>query len=358
MPTVRRADAELWRYRLDRPVGGSGVSSVDLVVVALEDNEGYQGLGFSYVLGSSAQTVLGAAREQLNQFVLDQAVPHPEALSRRIQTSFNRTGRGPRMVGMAAIDVAMWDLHARRIGVSVGTAMGGAARAVPVYGSGGFHGGQSVESALETVADYRARGIRAVKPRVSGRVEDLALIEGIAAALPADTGVMFDANEKCSPAQGARLLAVAAEARALFVEEPFPSHNLAAYAHARRGGVAIATGEHLQGAAEWGPFVRERLCDVIQPDLAMVGGLSEALRLARAAELHDIEVAPHFLPAVFVHVAAACPNVTWLEDFPLLEPLFADPLGYASDGTLTLNESPGLGLRWADGAREAWRVND
>ncbi len=353
--SVRHAQAERWRYRLDKPVGGSGVASVDLVVIEIEDDQGCQGLGFSYVLGGSAQTAVAAAREQLERFVLAQPLPHPEALSRRIQASFNRTGRGPAMVGMAAIDVAAWDLYARRLGVSVGVAMGGVPRAVPVYGSGGFQAGQPVDSALETVAGYRRLGITAVKPRVSGQVQDLARIEHIAAALDAGMGLMLDANEKCSPAQAVRLLAVAKEARVLFVEEPFAAHDRAAYARVRQGGMAIATGEHLQGRAEWAPFLQDRLCDVIQPDLAMVGGLSEALRMARAAELFDIEVAPHFLPAVFAHLAAACPNVTWLEDFPLLEPLFAEPLAYAADGTLGIADAPGLGLRWADGARAAWR---
>lgn len=355
---VRRVHAELWRYRLDKPVGGSGVASVDLVVVELEDHEGCQGMGFSYVLGGSAQVAVVAAREQLERFLLDQPLMHPEALSRRIQASFNRTGRGPAMVGMAAIDVAAWDLHARRTGVSVGVAMGGAPRAVPVYGSGGFHAGQPLEAALDAVARYRQSGMTAVKPRVSGCPQDLAWVERLAASLGDGMSLMLDANEKCSAAQALRLLSVAREARALFVEEPFAAHDRAAYARVSRGGVAIATGEHLQGRAEWAPYVQDRLCDVIQPDLAMAGGLSEALRMARAAELFDIEVAPHFLPAVFVHVAAACPNVTWLEDFPLLEPLFAEPLVYAADGTLCPTDAPGLGLRWADGARAAWRVQE
>jgi L-alanine-DL-glutamate epimerase-like enolase superfamily enzyme len=349
---------EWWRYRLDRPVGGSGVASVDLVVVELEDQQGCQGMGFSYVLGGSAATAAAAAREQLQHFVLDQPLIPPEALSRRIQASFNRTGRGPAMVGMAAIDLAAWDLHARSLGVSVGMAMGGVPRAVPVYGSGGFHGGQALDSALDTVTRYSQLGLKAVKPRVSGRAQDLAWVESLAASLDTGMGLMLDANEKCSPSEAIRLLSVAQQARALFVEEPFPAHDRAAYARVSRGGMAIATGEHLQGKAEWAPFVQDRLCDVIQPDLAMLGGLSEALRVARAAELFDIEVAPHFLPGVFVHLAAACPNVTWLEDFPLLEPLFAQPLVYAADATLTASEAPGLGLSWADGARDAWRVQE
>ena len=355
-PTIRAATAEHWRYRLDRPVGGSGVASVDLVVVDMEDAEGHTGMGFSYVLGGGAEPAVAAARGQLERFVIGQAALHPEALSRAILRSFNRTGGGAGMIGMAAIDLAAWDLHARRLGVPVGIAMGGADRAVPVYGSGGYHGGQALESALASAAQHRAQGFQAIKLRVDGSLRDLALIEGVAAGIDPATALMIDANEKCSASSARRLMAVAKAARVLFVEEPLPAEDVTGYARLVHEGIAVACGEHLQGIAQWGPFLRERLCDVIQPDLAMMGGLSECLRLARLAELFGIEVAPHFLPGVFIHLAAAVPQVSWLEDFPLLEPLFEAPPRYGPDGRMQLPDAPGLGLSWAGGSREACRV--
>lgn len=358
-PLVRQARVERWRYRLRQAVGGSGVTFVDLVVVELEDADGCTGMGFSYVLNASAAAAAAAAKEQVAQFVLDQPHLHPEALWRRIHAALNRTGAGPALIGLAAIDLASWDLHARRHGVPVGIAMGGQPRPVPVYGSGGFHAGQATASVLEQVARYRAQGLHAVKLRVSGAAHELQRIEDVAASLDAGTSLMLDANEKCSLPEALRLLSVARAAGALFVEEPLPAHAAAAYAQLRGQGVAVATGEHLQGSSEWGPFVREGLCAVIQPDLAMAGGLTGALHMARAAELHGLDVAPHFLPAVFVHLAAACPRVTWLEDFPLLEPLLEPVPSYQlEDGTLPAATAPGLGLRWASGAREACLVTD
>ena len=93
-----------------------------------------------------------------------------------------------------------------------------------------------------------------------------------------------------------------------------------------------------------------------QPDLAITGGLTEALRIAALAEQFGVTIAPHFLPALFVHVAAAAPSVRWLEDFPLLEPLFDGLPEIAPDGTMTMPDGPGHGMRWADGARAEYRV--
>ena len=113
-----------------------------------------------------------------------------------------------------------------------------------------------------------------------------------------------------------------------------------------------------QGLVELAPFFREECCTVVQPDLAMGGGITEALRVALIAEHYGLVVAPHFLPALFVHLAAAAPSIRWLEHFPLLEPLFDNPADMGSGGEISLPEIPGHGLTWADGARGEYRVTD
>jgi L-alanine-DL-glutamate epimerase-like enolase superfamily enzyme len=352
---VAAAEAELWRYRLDTPVGGSGVASVDVAIVNLTAGDGQSGFGFSYVLGGRDALPLDAARAMLERFVIGKPLVHPEAHWREIAASFNRTGAGPYGTALAAIDVALWDLYAKRLGVPLGAAMGGVPRRVPVYGSGYFFAGQDPADAAAVAARYAATGVRAVKPRVSGDNRDPALLRAVAAATRVP--VMVDANEKCSPTAAARLVRTSAEINALFVEEPLPAYDLAAYrALARTAGVPLATGEHLRSVAEALPFLSEGLCAVIQPDLQALGGLTPALRLARIAEAHNVEVAPHFLPGLFVQLAAAAPNVTWLEDFPLLEPLFSGLPEMATDGTLIARDVPGHGLAPAAGAREAYRI--
>jgi L-alanine-DL-glutamate epimerase-like enolase superfamily enzyme len=115
MTKIDRAEASLLHYRLDKPVGGSGVAVVDVVVVDLTDADGVTGLGFSYVLGGAGgEVVLQAARTQLQRHVLGQPAIPPQALWRRIAASFNRTGYGPNLIALAAIDIASWDLEARR----------------------------------------------------------------------------------------------------------------------------------------------------------------------------------------------------------------------------------------------------
>ena len=178
-------------------------------------------------------------------------------------------------------------------------------------------------------------------------------MKAVAEAVPDHMRLMGDVNEKCDLA-GARWLANACGAfNLLWLEEPLPAGDVAGYAAlAAVSPVPIATGEHHQGLVELGPFFEARSCAVVQPDLAMIGGLTEALRVAIIAEHYGVTVAPHFLPALFVHLAAAAPAVRWLEHFPLLEPLFANPVEMDERGEMAPPEGPGHGLVWAEGARD------
>ncbi|VIO67584.1 mandelate racemase/muconate lactonizing enzyme family protein [Bradyrhizobium ivorense] len=345
MARIERATAELFTYRLDRAVGGSGVAAVDVIIVKLADADGAQGLGFSYVLGGNGKLALLAAEDQLARFVRAKIPAPPRAAWRSIAASFNRSGPGPNLIGLAAIDVAMWDLHARRCGVPLGVAMGGEPRAVPVYGSGGFNTQQAPEEAAEAASSHVARGLRAVKPRVAGAAKDAKVIAAIRAAVGDEVALMADANEKCDLVTARRLLQLARDHGVLFVEEPLPWSLAASYARLDAAGlVTLAAGEHAQDHRQLLAMMQSGTLGVVQPDLAMIGGLTPVMDICVMAEALGTAVSPHFLHGLFVHLAAASPAVTWLEDFPLLEPLF-DGWPDLRSGRVTMAQSAGHGLR-------------
>lgn len=342
---IAHAGSRHLRIRFDKPVGGSGVAMVDVIATTLTDADGAEGLGLSYVIGGGGEVPAAIASSLAERFLVDRPVPAPRIAWRRMAASFSRSGAGPNLVALAALDVALWDLVARRAGVPLAVALGGEPRGVPVYASGGFRPGEAPGSAAEAAVRAVQRGYRGVKPRVTCERADETLIERVAGILPPGVELMLDANEKGDLTRAPRLLAAAAANGALFVEEPLPAHLLPAWRALRAGApCTLAGGEHLQTMGDLLPFLAEGILGVVQPDLAMMGGLSPCLAVCEVASAFGITVSPHFLPGLFVQLAAAAPAVTWLEDLALIEPIFTGWPEMTKDGLLSPRDVPGHGL--------------
>ena len=198
-----------------------------------------------------------------------------------------------------------------------------------------------------------ASGFKGIKPRLGGQHADCRVIEALRKNLPADINLMLDINEKGDLTRARKLLDCARDHGVLFVEEPLPASDLGGYRQlAGQYGTLIATGEHLQGLVEFEPYISGGMAGVLQPDLAMIGGLTSAFNLAGICLFHGLAVAPHFLPGLFVHLAAAAPAVTWLEEFNLLEPVFSGWPEMKEDGTIGVRGNRfGHGLELSDLAK-------
>lgn len=346
-PVVQDVNLDFLTYKLDQPMGGSGVSEVDVLTIEVKDSDGVTGLGFSYVIAGNGAPLLPIAENIVARFIRDQPLASAPSTWNKISSSFNRTGKGWNLLALAAIDVALWDLHAKRAGQPLGIYMGGTARAVPVYESGPFQPSMDPQEAVKAALSAVEVGYRGVKPRVNVTPKDDALIQTVRDALPSNISLMIDANEKGDLASASRLLSCAREHGVLFVEEPLPATNLGGFRRlSEQFGGMIATGEHLQGASDFEPYVADQMASILQPDLAMMGGLTSCLNLCRVAEFHGLGIAPHFLPCLFVHLAVASPAVIWLESFPLLEPMFDGVPDLSAEGTLSIDiQTPGHGLQ-------------
>lgn len=353
---ITRSRAEVLLFPLPGAVGGSGVKAVDVLAVDLEDHQGNVGHGFSYALDGGGALMRLAAAEMLPRFVDGRTAAAPAALWRQMEASFSRSGRGLKLMALAAIDVALWDLHAKQRGVPLAEALGGAGKTLPVYASGGYRPGMDPDAAAELACKHAESGFPMVKPRLNGDRHDLRVLRAIRDALPDDIDICTDVTEKCDLMRAQWLCRALAELDVVWLEEPLKPMDYAGHATlAQTSPTPIATGERLQGLAECLPLFRDGGCAVIQPDLSAMGGLSECLRVAQVAEAFGISCAPHFLPALFTHLASAAPGITWLEDFPLLEPLFDIDVVIDGQQRMAPGDRPGHGLVWRDGVRAELR---
>ena len=279
---------------------------------------------------------------------------------------------GAMMCAISGVDVALWDLAGKAAGVPCYKLMGGGVRdRVRAYASGG-HGwkGQIGEQLL----GYVAQGFRACKMRVGGK-DHPRMVAGSAErvreareALGPDVEIMLDAHGSTGVTQAIRLAHAVEDCDVTWYEEPVVYHNLPGMAEVRSAtGIPIATGENLYTRFAFRDLALARAADVWQPDTAMVGGLTEMLRIAGLAASFEVIFAPHvwgsaLLWAASLQLAAAIPNYAIFEFTvtynPLLAELVSTPIGVGGDGYVDIPSGPGLGVELVPDAERRFPFDD
>jgi len=196
MTTYHSVDIELIERRFDKPLGGSGGMGVDVITATVTDSAGVAGLGFTYVIGGGGALIATLAEALAERFLTGHEIGAPAETWATIQKSFNRTGDGPNVLALGALDVANWDLKAKQENVPLAVAVEGTVTDVPVYASGGFSPAASPEEMAEHALKRLEEGYRAIKPRVNAVPEDAQVIEAVRRAVGDDVDIMVDANEK------------------------------------------------------------------------------------------------------------------------------------------------------------------
>jgi galactonate dehydratase len=284
--------------------------------------------------------------------------------------SFWRLG----VIGMSAvsgIELALWDVLGKHLGVPVWRLLGGRVRdRVRVYTHLGLGDMRAVYDTMaaaplvERAGEVVARGYRAFKAvfipytHYQARLPDIdrvaRMMEALRAAVGPDVEVMVDFHGR--PASAAAALAYVealAPYRPLFVEEPLPPGETAALAVvASRTSVPLATGERLIDLAEFHDLLAARAVSIIQPDICHCGGLGEAKKIAAMAEAASVGVAPHnplgpIAGVAALHFAVATPNHVIQEEMVGAVPWYfavVDGPIRMVDGFWQVPEAPGLGI--------------
>jgi galactonate dehydratase len=231
------------------------------------------------------------------------------------------------MSAISGLDIALWDLKGKRLGVPVWQLMGGRVRdRVAVYAwIGGDQPGEVVEAARER----RRQGFSAVKMNGTGAIgwldsphlldDTVKRVEAVR-ALGMDVGIDF--HGRVHKPMAKQLLAALEPLRPLFVEEPvLCEHPEAMLQLAQLTAVPLALGERLYSRWDFKPFLTSGCVDIVQPDVAHAGGISECRRIASMAEAYDVAVAPHcpLGPIAFaacLQIALLSPNFV-IQEMPL-----------------------------------------
>jgi L-alanine-DL-glutamate epimerase-like enolase superfamily enzyme len=278
----------------------------------------------------------------------------PGSWQAMVRAARNATRAGAVGYAISAVDVALWDLKARVLGISLLDLFGAAREDVPVYGSGGFTTYDDERTAEQLGHWVHAQAIPRVKIKVGeskGAAEgrDVHRIRLAREVIGPGAELFVDANGGYSAKQAVRVMHEVADAHVHWLEEPVSSDDLAGLAEVR--GLVDAE----VAAGEYGTDVVyfERMCaagavDCLQVDATRAGGYTAWSRASAVALAHGLEVSGHCAPNLHAHVAAATGNLRhleWFHDHVRIESMFFEGALDPDGGTITPHRGrPGHGL--------------
>ena len=328
------------------------------VFVELHTDEGVSGWGAAYSHKGQAT----GAFEWLKRFVIGENPVEVERVTEKLHQITFWLGRGGAMThAISAINIALWDLFGKAVNQPVSALLGGRyQKSVLAYGSILF---VPLETLPRRIEEMRARGFRAIKLGwdpfgQQSLAEDEALIRTARKAAGDKTTLLIDAGGSY-PFWKLRLKDALERARMLsahgvyWFEEALPPDDIDSYARLTdQSPVKIAHGEVLTRRQSFLPYFERRAMDIAQPDVAKVGGLSEARRIAWLAAEHGIELVPHGWNtavgvAADIHLVASLPTRSYVEfnvGNPLVEELIDPPFRLNAEGGIAVPAGPGLGI--------------
>ncbi len=264
--------------------------------------------------------------------------------------------RGLTVAAISAIDIALWDILGKSLGVPVWQLLGGRkSERMPAYASGGWASADKIGEQLQSYIDKG--GFKAVKMRV-GSMDGAPhvsseRVHAAREALGPGVSIMVDAHGTYTVADAKRFAHMVRDCDLAWFEEPVAADDKQGIAEVRAAcGIPIAVGESEATRFDFRDLAVARAADVFQPDLGFCGGISEAMKIGAIASAFNIRLAPHLwagAPAFYagLHVCAASPSSFILEYSlganPMLHDLVVEKLDVA-EGTIAIPDAPGLGI--------------
>ena len=331
--------------------------------VRISTDEGLIGWGEGSLHG--AIDAVEAAIGEYSPHLIGQDPAGPEHHWHRLYNAWRWRGGAVFSTALSALDIALWDLEGKRLGVPVARLLGGVFRtSLRGYASHWLQGAKTPEDAFNGAREAARRGFTAFKCRpfsheglVANEAGEIrkaaALMEGAREGLGPDGEIFIECSEFLSPRTAVLMDEALHPFRPGWFEEPIPFENAQAMVRLQRDiRTPIATGERLLSRFEYRELLEHSGCRIVQPDLMHAGGFTECRKIAAMADMHYVPVAPHnpggpICTAAAMHLAAAIPNFFILEQ---MEPqrAFRDrassvPIRF-EQGHFLLPEGPGLGI--------------
>jgi L-alanine-DL-glutamate epimerase-like enolase superfamily enzyme len=345
---VERVSAAAYTIPTDEPESDGTLEWDSTTIVVVQASAGgTTGLGWTYAPAAAVHLVEDVlAREVLGREVLDVGAAYAA-----MQSSLRNAGYpGLGAMAVSAVDVALWDLKARLLDLSLASLLGRVHESVPIYGSGGFCSYTDRKLATQ-LGGWIAEGIPRVKMKIGREPErDPERVAAARRAIGDESELYVDANGAFDAKQALRFLTEVEESRVTWFEEPVSSRDLAGLRLVRDAAAAVdvAAGEYAYTLADFRGLVD--VVDCLQADVTRCGGISGLLAAAALAEAHELDLSGHTAPTIHAQVLCAVPklrHLEWFHDHVRIERVLFDGFPGPEGGAVRPDpERPGLGVEF------------
>ena len=323
------------------------IRSFELVTVRVLDDEGAEGTGYTYTVGAGGAAVHVLVARDLAPVLVGRDADRIESLWQTMWWALHYGGRGgAQSLAMSAVDIALWDLRARRQGAPLWRVLGGFDPRVRCY-AGGIDLDFPLDALLRQTDENLARGFRAIKMKV-GRPslgDDVARVRAMRAHLGPEFPLMVDANMRWSVDEAIRAARALADCAPVWLEEPTIPDDVPGHVRiVREGGLPVAAGENLHTVYEFRQLIAAGGVTFPEPDVTNCGGVTVFMKVCHLAEAFNLPVTSHGAHDITVHLLAAVPNRSYLEAHGFgLDRFIAEPLRIEA-GMAVAPDRPGHGV--------------
>jgi L-alanine-DL-glutamate epimerase-like enolase superfamily enzyme len=357
---IKDIQTTLLSVPLNPPIADSThvLKHIQWIAVQVLTDEGLQGNSLMLTFDYGPELLRRVVDAELKKLLLGQDPQNISGIWKMCHSHCEYVGQtGVAAWGIAAIDIALWDLLGKRLGVPVYRLFGANRAEVPLYGSGGWLS-HSLDELQAEVTSYVRRGFTMVKMKVgrSDIPQDVERVRAVREAIGDNIGLMVDANQAWTPQQAVNFARQVEDLNLLWFEERIAKDDLSGYCYvAVHTNIPIATGEREYSLDAFREFLTRSSASILQPDALRIGGLSQSMKVAHLAEAYHRSVAPHFYKEIDVHILAAINNGLYLEYFPWLDNLLAHPLNVVN-GMAQAPTQPGMSLEFKPEAIREFQV--
>ena len=360
-------------------------TTFDTALVRIETDAGISGVGEAKVSAGSPGDYHGVVAVINHEFGPGLVGQDPRNISRIWESLYSGTRghyalarghvfpamsrRGASISAISGIDIALWDILGKSLNTPVWQLLGGRkAERMPAYASGGWADAQGIGAQLQ---GYVAQGgFGAVKMRIGvfdgSPAASAERVLAARAALGPHIDLMADAHGTFTVSEARQFCHLVRDCNLAWFEEPVTADDKRGLAEVRASThIPIATGESECTRFDFRDLIELRAADILQPDLGICGGITEAMRISALASASNLRLAPHLWAgapafAAGLHVAAASPATHILEYSlganPMIHELIEESFPVVA-GMLAIPDRPGLGITIRDEFVQQYRKN-